>query len=98
MVSLKSELSCGLATVVEERTNLATFLDTTATMQTLMAQYGYQVGKYFIMLISSICKQFLNFHQPRPLELKIDSPALQFPDALLGEPLRAGEPLRRERQ
>jgi len=53
VVSLKSELSCGLATAAEERTNLATFLggmnaelarllDTTATMQTFMAQYGYQ--------------------------------------------------------
>ena len=58
MVSLKSELSCGLATAAEERTNLATFLggmnaelarllDTTATMQAFMAQYGYQVGKFF---------------------------------------------------
>ena len=61
-MSLKSDISCGLATVEEERTNLATFLggmnaelarllDTTATMQTFMAQYGYQVGEQFVMII-----------------------------------------------
>ena len=61
-MSLKSDISCGLATVEEERTNLATFLggmnaelarllDTTATMQTFMAQYGYQVGEQFVMVI-----------------------------------------------
>ena len=61
-MSLKSDITSGLATVAEERTNLATFLggmnaelarllDTTATMQTFMAQYGYQVGKQFVMII-----------------------------------------------
>ena len=65
-MSLKSDISSGLATVEEERTNLATFLggmnaelarllDTTATMQTFMAQYGYQVGEQFVMIIWSIC-------------------------------------------
>ena len=61
-MSLKSDISCGLATVTEERSNLTTFLggmnaelarllDTTATMQTFMAQYGYQVGEQFVMVI-----------------------------------------------
>ena len=87
MVSLKSELSCGLATVVEERTNLATFLDTTATMQTFMAHYGYQVGKYFMML------------SPRAQDRLACAPVPG--RAARGRRRRdaaAGEPLRRERQ